>query len=363
MEKVNILIIGAGVVGLAIAEKLSKTLEDIVVVEKEESFGRHTSSRNSEVIHSGIYYPQETLKAILCVRGVELMYKYLEEHNVPYNNCGKLIVACDPEEEKELLLLQENGIRNGVKELSIIDEEECKALEPLIKAHKALKVNSTGILDTHKFMNSLANQAEDKDAFVVYNMEVVEINKISDKYQVSFTNGEIYEADWVINCAGLYSDEISGMVGIDPVKHDLKLHWCKGEYFKTTKINSIKRLIYPIPDKISLGIHLSINLAGNCRFGPNAYYVDKLDYSMNEKFKKDFVFSINKYLDLKEEDLQMDDCGIRPKLQRSGENFRDFYIKEESEKGYPKLINTIGIESPGLTASLAIAEYVEKLIH
>jgi len=193
-------------------------------------------------------------------------------------------------------------------------------------------------------------------------MEVTAIEKNNNLYQVRFSDGEIFEANIVINCAGLYSDKISGMVGIDPAEHDLELHWCKGEYFKTSKLKDIKRLIYPVPNKISLGIHLSINLAGNCRFGPNAYYVDKLDYSMDETFKQDFVTSINKYLELKEENLEMDDSGIRAKLQKPGENFRDFYIKEESEKGFPNFINTIGIESPGLTASLAIAEYVEKLI-
>jgi len=363
MEKVNILIIGAGVIGLAIAEKLSKTCEDVVVVEKEKSFGRHTSSRNSEVIHSGIYYPPETLKANLCVRGVELLYDYLKTHNINYRKCGKLVVAVNPEEEADLLRLQNRGRINGVKDLSLLDSSQCAELEPQIKAFKALSVPSTGIMDTHGFMQSLVHQVEKNDAFIVYDMEVTSLEKIGNKYRIGFSNGEIFEADLVINSASLFADRIAEMVGIDTEKHDLKLHWCKGEYFKSSKVKDINKLIYPIPDEISLGIHLSINLAGNCRFGPNAYYVDELDYSIDEAHKNDFLTSINKYLDLEEKYLEMDDCGIRPKLQKPKEDFRDFYIKEESEKGYYNFINLIGIESPGFTASLAIAEYVSKILN
>jgi L-2-hydroxyglutarate oxidase LhgO len=363
MEQVDTLIIGAGVIGLAIAEELSKTREEIVVVEKEASFGRHTSSRNSEVIHSGIYYPPDTLKATLCVRGVDLLYEYLDKNNIPYNKCGKLVVASGPEEITELARLKENGIRNGVQDLNIIDSKECQRLEPDIKAYKALKVPSTGIMDTHLFMKSLVMKSEMADAYIIYNMEVAAIKQHDKKYVVSFTNGEAFRANTVINSAGLYSDRIAEMVGIDIRKNALKLHWCKGEYFKSNKIQGIKRLIYPIPDNISLGIHLSINLSGNCRFGPNAYYVDELDYSMDETHKSDFLESINQYLDIDSNFLEMDDCGIRPKLQKPGDIFRDFYIKEESEKGFINFINIIGIESPGLTASLAIAEYVSNILN
>jgi len=363
MEEVNILIIGAGAVGLAIAENLSKTGEEVVVVEKESTFGRHTSSRNSEVIHSGIYYPQGTLKAALCVKGVKLIYHYLSQNNIPFSNCGKLVVACDYSEEKALTDLMENGMRNGVEGLQIIEQSECLKLEPQIKAVKALQVASTGILDTHKFMQSLASNAEKNDVFIIYDMEVTAIEKNEDRYLVKFHNGETYAANYLINSAGLHSDQIAEMAGIDLEKHDLKLHWCKGEYYKTSKIKNIHRLIYPLPDRISLGIHLTINLAGNIRFGPSAYYLKDLDYSMDEKSKDEFLLSINRYLDLLGEDLEMDDCGIRPKLQSPVGEFRDFYIKEESEKGLPNFINLIGIESPGLTASLAIAEYVKDLMN
>ncbi len=362
MEKVDTLIIGAGVIGLSIAVQLSKKYEDIVVVEKEESFGRHTSSRNSEVIHSGIYYPQNTLKATLCVRGVNLLYEYLKAHDVPYNNCGKLIVAANHDEETELHRLKNNGLKNGVEGLEIIDQKRCREMEPQIKAESALLVPATGIMDTHGLMQSLVREAEANDAFIIYDMEVTDIARTGDLYQVRFSNGEIFEVNRLINCAGLWSDRVAEMAGIDLEEHDLKLHWCKGEYYKSSKVKGIKHLIYPVPDDISLGIHLTIDLAGNCKFGPSAYYVDQLNYSMDETHKNDFLFSINKYLDLDQDHLDMDDCGIRPKLQKEGEKFRDFYIKEESEKGLPNFINIIGIESPGLTASLAIAEYVENLL-
>ena len=363
MEKVDTLIIGAGVIGLAIAAELSKNNEDIVVVEKEESFGRHTSSRNSEVIHSGIYYPQNTLKATLCVRGVQLLYDYLETHNIDFNKCGKLIVATDKAEEAELKRLKTNGEKNGVQGLTLIDKQQCRAMEPLIKAESALLVPITGIMDTHSLMRTLEREAEANEAFIVYDMEVVSVEKDGDKYQVRFADGEIFLANCLINAAGLWSDKIAEMVGIDTKKHDLQLHWCKGEYYKTSKVKGVNHLIYPVPSDISLGIHLSLDLAGNCRFGPSAYYVDELSYTMDETYKQDFLLAINKYLDLPEDFLDLDDSGIRPKLQKPGEKFRDFYIKVETEKGYPNFINLIGIESPGLTAALAIAEYVSKLLN
>ena len=365
MEKVNILIVGAGVIGLSIARALSEEFEDVVVIEKEESFGRHTSSRNSEVIHSGIYYPQNTLKAKLCVRGIELIYDFCEKNGVPFQNCGKLIVASNEEELTELYKLKENGEKNNVKGLEIIDEIECRELEPQIRVIKALKVNSTGIFDTHKFMQKLEKEAESNDAFIVYDMEVISIKKNENKYIVNFTNGEIFEVNTLINSAGLFSDKIAEMVGIDMQNANLQLHWCKGEYYKTTKVKDIKRLIYPLPDPkgISLGIHLTINLNEEARFGPNAYYVNELNYSMDETHKDAFYDSIIKYIKIDKEHLSLDDCGIRPKLQGPDDDFRDFYIKEESEKGFPNFINLIGIDSPGLTCSLAIAEEVKRILN
>ena len=364
MEKVNILIIGAGVIGLAIAEALSEDFKDVVVVEKEETFGRHTSSRNSEVIHSGIYYPQNSLKSELCVRGVELIYDFCENKGIPYQKCGKLIVATNENEIPELYKIKENGEKNNVKNLEIIEKSECEKLEPQIKALKALKVPCTGILDTHKLMKKLESEAEKKEAFIVYDMEVISIEKKDNCYVVNFSNEEIFETNIIINSAGLFSDKIARMVGIDINAENLKTYWCKGEYYKTTKVKNINHLIYPLPDPrgIFLGIHLTLNLNGEVRFGPNAYYIKELNYSMDETYKNEFSKAVNKYIQIDEEFLSPDDCGIRAKLQGPNDDFRDFYIKEESEKGFPNFINLMGIESPGLTCCLSIAEYVKNII-
>lgn len=364
MEQVNILIIGAGVIGLAIARELSEEFDDVVLVEKEGTFGRHTSSRNSEVLHSGIYYPQNSLKARLCVSGVQELYRYAKENNIPFKNCGKLVVANNKEELSVLEDLKINGERNGVLNLQIINESECKILEPQIIAEYALKVSSTGIIDTHKLMQKLESEAENNGAFIVYEMEVISIDALEEGYLVNFENGEMFEANTIINCAGLHSDKIAEMVGINIERENLQLHWCKGEYYKSSKIKDIDHLIYPVPDPngVFLGIHLTINLQGEIRFGPNAYYVDELNYEMDETYKSEFMKAIKNYIKIDEENFHLDDCGIRAKLQEEGGEFRDFYIKEESEKGLSNFINCIGIESPGLTCCLTIAEEVKKLI-
>ena len=364
MEKVNTLIIGAGIIGLSVARELSKEFEDVVLVEAEGTFGRHTSSRNSEVLHSGIYYPKGSLKAKLCVSGVQELYKFAKENNVPFENCGKLIVANNREELFILEELKSNGENNGVPDIQIINEFDCKKLEPQITAKYALKVPSTGIIDSHKLMQKLENEAENNGAFIVYDMKVISIDTLAEGYLVKFSNGEAFIAKTIINCAGLHSDKIAEMVGIDIKRENLQLHWCKGEYYKSSKIKDINHLIYPVPDPngVFLGIHLTINLQGEVRFGPNAYYVNKLNYEMDETYKPEFLKAINNYIKIDDGSFHLDDCGIRAKLQKEGEQFRDFYIKEESEKGFPNFINCIGIESPGLTCCLTIADEVRKLI-
>ena len=365
MEQVNILIIGAGIIGLAVARELSKEFDDVVLVEAEGTFGRHTSSRNSEVLHSGIYYPKDSLKALLCVSGVQKLYQYAKEKNIPFRNCGKLIVANNKEELSILEEIKNNGENNGVRDLQIINRSECIKLEPQIDVEYALKVPSTGIINSHKLMQKLVSDTEHNGADIVYDMKVFSINTLEEGYIVNFSNGENFEAKIVINCAGLQSDRIAEMVGINIEQEDLQLHWCKGEYYKSSKIKDINHLIYPVPDPngVFLGIHLTINLQGEVRFGPNAYYVDELNYEMDESHKPEFLKAIKKYMKIDEENFHLDDCGIRAKLQEDGGVFRDFYIKEESEKGFSNFINCIGIESPGLTCCLTIAEEVRKLIN
>ncbi|MBN1326362.1 MAG: NAD(P)/FAD-dependent oxidoreductase [Candidatus Cloacimonetes bacterium] len=364
MEDVNILIIGAGAVGLSIGRILAADYSDVVVVERENTFGRHTSSRNSEVIHSGIYYPGSSLKARLCIQGNELLYQYCKNNGIPFSNCGKIVVATTLEELPALYNLQKNGEQNGVKGLRLIERDEIHQLEPDIIGFKALFVPSTGILDTHTLMKTMAAEIESLDGFIIYEMEATAICKEVNRYRVSFSNGEEYRTRILINCAGLSCAEISASLGINPAENRLAIHLCKGEYYKSSKLKGFEHLVYPLPDPkgISLGIHLSINLNGDVRFGPNAYYVDKIDYKMDETYKLDFLRAINRYLPITEEQLQLDDCGIRPKLQAPDEKFRDFYIREESERGFPGFINLIGIESPGLTSCLAIAEEIKLIL-
>ncbi len=364
MESVNVLIIGAGAVGLAIGNELSKEYSEVVVVDKENSFGKHTSSRNSEVIHGGLYYPSNTLKAGLCVQGNPLLYTFLQAHEVPFSNTGKVIVATNSDEIKVIEKYFQQGNANGCKGLKLLTAEEVYAMEPIVKCVAGLYVPTSGIFNTHMYMQKLCSLIEAQDGFLVYGMEVTGIKKANDKYRVSFSNGEIFETNYLINSAGLWSDAIAEMVGIDTVTNKLKLFLCKGEYYKTTKLKNIKHLIYPVadPNGAFLGIHLTINLNGEVRFGPNAYYTDRIDYKFDEEYFEEFYKSVNRYLDIDRDDLVPDDTGLRPKLQGPEDCIKDFYIKEESDRGLPNMINLIGIESPGLTASLAIAKYVKSIM-
>ncbi len=364
MERVNVLIIGAGVVGLAIAKTLSQKYSNVVIVDKENSFGRHTSSRNSEVMHSGIYYPHGSLKAELCVRGNDLLTCYARENGIPHRVCGKFVVATSEEDVPNLLALHQNGQGNNVQDLCIIEKNRMQELEPQIKAIMGLHVPSTGIIDTHALMKNMEKMVEHYGAFVVYGMDVTGIKKKSDGYLVEFANGDQWHSRILINSAGLFSEAVSRMAGIETESNGLKVYWCKGEYYKTDKVKGIRHLVYPVPDPlgIHLGIHLTINLAGAVRFGPNAYYVDTLDYSMDDRYHNDIFNAVNKYIDVPMDYLHPDDTGIRSKLQGPNQTFRDFYIREESNKGLPNFINLAGIESPGLTSCLAIGEYVANLV-
>ncbi|MBN1948652.1 MAG: NAD(P)/FAD-dependent oxidoreductase [Candidatus Cloacimonetes bacterium] len=364
MEKVDVLVIGAGVVGLAVTENLSRHLPDVVLVEKETTFGLHTSSRNSEVIHSGVYYPPGSLKATLCITGARLIYHFAQEHQIPHQQCGKIIVATVNNELKELERLYNNGTINGVQGLRILDSEECLDLEPRIKALKALWVPEAGIINTHKLMQKLASISEDQGAFLLYDMEVTAIEFNQGRYLVRFGNGEIFSTRILINAAGLYAEQVARMAGIDTEASGLRIYWCKGEYYKTHLFTDIRHLVYPVPDPkgVFLGIHLTINLKNEIRFGPNAYFVEDLNYGMDESYKPDFINAITRYLDLPLEALHLDDCGIRAKLQGPDSDFRDFYIQDESVRNLPGFINIMGIESPGLTSALAIAEFVRNLV-
>jgi L-2-hydroxyglutarate oxidase LhgO len=354
-------IIGAGIVGLAVAHRLREKFDSILLVEKENSFGKHVSSRNSEVIHSGIYYETDSLKAKLCVEGNQKLLQYAQSNNIGHKICGKLVVVSDTKELQQLETLMNNGMQNGVNGLEIITVAEVSKREPHIHSAGALWVPSAGIIDSHAVMQKLEYQLKSQNGVVVYNSEVTGIQYENDNYSVSFNNLD-YTATSpiIINSAGLWCDKISSMVGIT----DYQLHICKGEYYKTSLYrHQINSLIYPLPTNISLGLHIVMHLDGTIGFGPNAYYVDQIDYRMDDSYKNAFLTHINRYLNIPADALTEDFTGIRPKIQAPGEPSQDFIIVNETDKGYNNFINLIGIESPGLTCSLAIGEYVQSIIN
>jgi|2_EtaG_2_1085320.scaffolds.fasta_scaffold00133_23 L-2-hydroxyglutarate oxidase LhgO len=357
----DIVIIGAGIVGLAIANEVSKVYKNVLVIEKEKAFGQHTSSRNSEIIHSGIYYPKEALKTKLCVEGNRLLYEFLAIHKIPHRKCGKLIVANSPGDESALETLYQQGVENGVSDLSLISKKEAKEYEPSVRASRAILAPSTGIVDSHSLMRRLEQKSIEQDVIFSYNTEINKIFKKNDTYELTVDNEEvIIETEVLINSAGLWSDRVSDMAGIT----GYKIHWNKGEYFKTTRYKNMNKLIYPAPDPKGkyLGIHTVMDLDGNISFGPNSYYVDELQYDINESNKEQFCSTINRYLDIQMQDLSPAMSGIRPKIQAKNEHFKDFVIKNESKVGYNNFINLIGIESPGLTCCLSISKYVKEII-
>ncbi|MFC2059490.1 NAD(P)/FAD-dependent oxidoreductase [Chloroflexota bacterium] len=365
MEEVEITIIGAGVVGLAIAAELAGNRE-VYVLEKNETFGQETSSRNSEVIHAGIYYPPGSLKARLCVAGNTMLYELGERCGIGNRKLGKLIVATEEQEISDLEGLLENGKKNGVN-LEFLSGQEVKKLEPAVIALAAIFSPSTGIIDSYGLMRYFAGVAKDNGATIVYRARVVGIEKLADKYKITIedTSGESsFLSTILINSAGLHSDQVAELAGIDIAKAGYKLHYCKGEYFSLNQ-RLTRKLIYPAPkrDERGLGIHITPDLDGRIRLGPNAHYVDEIDYKVDESQKQDFYDSASKFLpSIEYDELEPDFAGIRPKLQAAGDDFRDFVIRHEYNKGLEGLINLIGIESPGLTASPAIARYVRNMV-
>lgn len=374
MPETNICIIGAGVVGLAIAARLAKHYDGVFVLEKNKKFGQETSSRNSEVIHSGIYYPANSLKAGLCVRGRQLLYDYCAENDILFNKCGKLIVANNAAEKLKLEQILRQARNNGVDDGRMINKAEIATLEPAVQAPHALFFPSSGILDSHGLMKQLAGDALAAGAQIVFNSKVVCLKPAPAGEEEGFLL-EVLEEDGsysfsaatVVNAAGLHASDIAAMAGVDDLSY--QQHYWKGEYFAVGngKAKMINRLVYPVPEvhTTGLGVHATIDLNGGMKLGPNAIYLEgnSIDYSVNRQHQRQFYESAASFLPFIEyEDLHPDQAGIRPKLQKPGDDFRDFIICHEKQRGMPGLINLIGIESPGLTASLAIAGYVQKLL-
>jgi L-2-hydroxyglutarate oxidase LhgO len=360
----DITIIGSGVIGLAIASEIANNKLNIYILEKNESHGMGISSRNSEVIHAGIYYPHDSLKANFCVEGRKLLYETCMKNNLPHKKIGKLIIATSKKEMTKIDQLMHTAMQNGVSSVSILKQSMVSKMEPNIKAFCALYSPDTGIISAHSLMNYYLHNARMKGTEIVYGTQVLGIEKIPSGYKIATLNREGYHFEFVtervINAAGLYSDNIAKMIG-----KEYSLHYCKGDYFSIDNVKNgiVQRLIYPVPEDnhIGLGVHLTLDLTGRMKLGPDATYINKVeDYKVDARKSEQFYEAAVKFLPfIHKEDIVPDMSGIRPKLQGHGESFRDFVISED----LPGFVNLVGIESPGLTASPAIAKYVKKLLN
>lgn len=370
MEEFDCLVVGAGVVGLAVASGLAAEERSVLVLERHNGFGQETSSRNSEVIHGGMYYPQGSLKARFCVEGRRLLYDFCAKCAIPHKKTGKVIVALNSQEIPSLKNLLTLGLTNGVEGLRLITRGELKKIAPEVSGIAALYSPETGILDSHRLMLALAALAKERGAMIAYNAEFLQAVKEGGAYKVSLLNGNEeleLKAKIVINSGGLDSDIVAQRAGFDIDKYRYNIRYCKGQYFRlaASKARLLRMLVYPVPKPASggLGVHVTLDMSGGARLGPDDEYL-KLriqDYSVNPLSRLKFYESARQLIPfISEEDLTADTAGIRPKLQEEGGDFRDFVISDEAEKGLPGFINLIGIESPGLTASLAISRYVKE---
>jgi L-2-hydroxyglutarate oxidase LhgO len=363
MERIDVTVVGAGVVGLAVAARLSGRVESLLVLERHRSYGQETSSRNSEVVHAGIYYPQGSLKALLCVQGRELLYDHCRRLDIPHRKLGKLIVARDAGELPRLEEIRRSASANGV-DLDLLDAAELSRLEPAVRGVGALLSEETGILDSHALMRSLHHQAEAAGALFSFGQEVNHLAPTAEGWEVGVAGEDTrFLSRVVVNAAGLSSDRVASLAGIDPDGVGYRLRYCKGSYFAYAGASPVSRLVYPVPhhDLAGLGVHATLDLGGRLRFGPDTEDVLEIDYRVDPARGDAFFQSAASLIaGLSRESLTPDMAGIRPKL--AGEGVRDFVIRHEADRGLPGLVNLVGIESPGLTACLAIALRVENLV-
>jgi len=364
MEYMDACVIGAGVVGLAVAKRLTEEGYSVAVIEKEASFGQGISSRNSEVIHAGIYYPAGSLKAQLCVEGKKLLYKYCESRSIPFSRPGKLIVATNTSEESTLTSIKQRAEVNGVYDLEWLDSVEVKKKEPLLKASAALLSPSTGIINCHDLMMAYLADIERNGGFMV---PLTSFQKATVKEQgfivETLSNGEDFtlECKILINAAGLSATQVASSIDGLVQEQIPSLHYCKGNYFSLSGASPFRHLIYPVPDAsgAGLGIHATLDLAGQTRFGPDVEWIEHEDYLVNESRAQLYEDAIKRYFPtLKPANLVPAYSGIRPKLSPQGQPAEDFIIQDENTHHIPGLVQLFGIESPGLTSSLAIADEV-----
>ena len=365
-EPVDCVVIGAGVVGLACARALAVGGRDVIVLERAEAIGTETSSRHSEVIHAGIYYEPGSMKARFCVAGKKKMYRFMQERGIPFNRLGKLIVATSEDQVPALRAIKTRAEQNGVLDLEFLTRAEVAAREPALRCVTALWSPSTGVADSHSFMLGLQGDAEEHGAMVAFFAHVAE-GRIEADGIVLDVDGEdsmSLKARTVVNAAGLHAqDVISRIVGF-PRDQIPPTYYCKGNYYALSGCRApFSSLIYPAPGQAGLGVHLTLDLAGQARFGPDVEWIEAIDYDVDPARAASFYAAVRKYWpDLPDGALQPGYAGIRPKIQAPGEPARDYVIDGPSAHGVSGLINLFGIESPGMTSALAIADHVMALL-
>ncbi len=365
MDRVDCVVVGAGAVGLAVARALALAGREVVVLEQALGIGHGTSSRNSEVIHAGIYYPPGSLKARLCVRGRRLLYDYCASHGVAHRRCGKLIVATRDDEVAQLESLLAHGQANGVEDLRMISRAEALAMEPDLLCVAALHSPSTGIMDSHGLMLAYQGEAEQHGAMIAFGSRLLSARAVADGFELETGGSQAMRigARTLVNCAGLQAPDLARNIAGLPAQHVPGAWYAKGNYFTLSCRAPFTRLIYPPPEAAGLGVHLTLDLAGQARFGPDVEWVDRIDYRVDPRRCEGFYAAIRSYWPgLPDGALQPGYAGIRPKINAPSEPARDFVIEGPQTHGLPGLVNLFGIESPGLTASLAIAETVTGLL-
>jgi L-2-hydroxyglutarate oxidase LhgO len=364
-HNVDTIVIGAGAVGLAVARALATAGHEVIVVERHARIGEETSSRNSGVIHSGIYYPKNSLKARLCVRGRQLLYEYCRERRIAHQKCGKLIVA-QPSQISALRELHARAAANGVGDLEWLSGEQVRALEPEVRCAAGLFSPSTGIIDVHEYMNALLADIESARGQVVTRTRFVRGQSTGSTFTVELDcDGELLAMTCatLVNSAGLDAVNVLGLITGYPAGSVRKAHYAKGNYFVCHGSRPFKHLVYPMPNEAGLGVHATLDLDGTTRFGPDVEWIEQLDYSVDAQRGESFYAAIREYWPtLPDGALQPGYAGIRPKLVGADGKAADFVVESEQQHGVPGLVNLLGIESPGLTASLALGELVRALM-
>lgn len=365
VEKVECVVIGAGVVGLAVARRLALSGREVIVLEASEAIGTETSSRNSEVIHAGIYYPTGSLKAEFCVAGKHALYDYCDSHGVEHRRCGKFIVATSDEQMAELERLKAVAAANGVPDLEWKSAGEVRDAEPAVFCVGALWSPSTGIIDSHGLMLAYQGDAETAGAMLAFHAPV-RGGRIDDDGILLSVGGEgamEIKADLVVNSAGLHAQKVASTLEGLPAEFVPPSYYAKGNYYSLVGKPPFSRPIYPVPEKAGLGVHVTVDLGGQVRFGPDVEWIDRINYDVDPRRADKFYDAVRKYYPgLADGAIQPAYSGIRPKIQAPDEPAKDFVVQGPTDHGIDGLINLFGIESPGLTASLAIADRVAMLV-